>query len=169
MRPAAGILGLVTYPVQGAWMEARSAMGKSQERQQVDTRVLDGKEDVRNSTRYQREEILRNFKEAKKGTKQRHENYKAVAEELFSNHLAEGYTVPPQSPLPGPSTTSTSTAGTARPSTFTNKSGSPLPHSELKQEDEDAVFVRELELAKQLSLEDDRAYQERNGYMHRLS
>jgi len=136
MRPAAGIVGLFTYPIQGAWKSAQSSTGKKQEEQYYRTRVSDGVEAVRNSSNWERQEILRLFKEAKPGTEERKRKLKELAERA----LRSDGELETESRGPSPEASSTPIPGrpSEQPSTW--------------NDDAESVFQRDLELATQNSL-----------------
>ncbi|KAK0185951.1 glycosyltransferase family 1 protein [Armillaria mellea] len=72
MKPSAGIVGLMSHPMNGAWQSIRSHTKKRQEeRQRRSTRILDGVEEVRRSTPQERNMILNRFREAKVTTSER--------------------------------------------------------------------------------------------------
>jgi len=83
LRPAAGIIGVVTHPFHGAMRSLQTATGKQQEHQIRATRISDGQEAVKNSTAMQRAEIFRKFKEAQRDTQARQKKYKEIVEKVM--------------------------------------------------------------------------------------
>ncbi len=54
MKPAAGIVGLIAHPMNGAWKSIRSDSSRKQEEHQRSTRISDGVEEVKRSTSEER-------------------------------------------------------------------------------------------------------------------
>ncbi|KAK0441415.1 UDP-Glycosyltransferase/glycogen phosphorylase [Armillaria borealis] len=80
MKPSAGIVGLMSHPMNGAWKSIRSHSSKHQEeRQRRSTRILDGVEEVRRSTPQERNVILNRFREAKVTTSERQKSMAEAA------------------------------------------------------------------------------------------
>lgn len=80
MKPSAGIVGLMSHPMNGAWKSIRSHSSKHQEqRQRRSTRILDGVEEVRRSAPQERNVILNRFREAKVTTSERQKSMAEVA------------------------------------------------------------------------------------------
>ncbi|THU98408.1 glycosyltransferase family 1 protein [Dendrothele bispora CBS 962.96] len=148
MRPAAGIVGLFTHPIQGAWKSVQSSTGKQQEQQYHKTRVLDGVEAVRKSSSWERQEILRLFKEAKGGTDERKLKMKELTERALKND-GELEEVDSDSSEGQMHSELTAAQGSVPPTSSFEQ-----PSSTLVDEDDEAemAFQRDLEKAKQLSL-----------------
>ncbi|PBK62940.1 UDP-Glycosyltransferase/glycogen phosphorylase [Armillaria solidipes] len=80
MKPSAGIVGLMSHPMNGAWKSIRSHSSKHQEeRQRRSTRILYGVEEVRRSTPQERNVILNRFREAKVTTSERQKSMAEAA------------------------------------------------------------------------------------------
>ncbi len=80
MKPSAGIVGLMSHPMNGAWKSFRSHSSKHQEeRQRRSTRILDGVEEARRSTLQERNVILNRFREAKATTSERQKSMAEAA------------------------------------------------------------------------------------------
>ncbi|PBK83146.1 glycosyltransferase family 1 protein [Armillaria gallica] len=80
MKPSAGIVGLMSHPMNGAWKSIRSHSSKHQEeRQRRSTRILDGVEEARRSTPQERNVILNRFREAKATTSERQKSMAEAA------------------------------------------------------------------------------------------
>lgn len=153
MRPAAGIVGVVVHPFQGVWRSLQTNTGRKQEHQIRDTRISDGREAVRKSTPSQRSEILRKFREAEPGTEARQKRYKEDAEKVLredaeAERKARGDSKEYVDVKDRPSSSSSRT--------LSSSSVPPAPQSDA---DDDAAFERDLELAKQLSLAEQRGYE----------
>ncbi|TFK31981.1 glycosyltransferase family 1 protein [Crucibulum laeve] len=160
MRPAAGILGLVTYPVQGAWKEGQTILGKKQEQQQRSTRISDGIEAVKRSSASEREEIIQKFHEAKKDTAARRKKYTDAAEKELAQEEAQAK----EQTRPDPDTAGSSSQTTVHETVqITNEPPAPSPSSapQPTDDDEEAQFLQELELATKLSMDDQKQYEQR--------
>jgi sterol 3beta-glucosyltransferase len=143
MRPAAGALGLVVHPTQGAWKSVQKMWAKEQGQYQRKMRLSDGLGDVQGSTSLEREAILEKFKTAKMTTKVRQKKYKDAAEkEMYGD----------QGVKTDRDTIDAATPQASAPLTQTSP-------SEQLIEDEDAAFERDLQLAKQLSIAEQRGYE----------
>jgi len=151
MRPAAGALGLVVHPTQGAWKSMQKMWAKEQEQYQHKTRLSDGVGDVQSSTKLDREAILKKFETAKVTTKVRQEKYKDIAEREMYGDKDQGVKTDRD-------TIGTETSQASMSSAPSDKTAltSPLAQS---IEDEDAVFERDLQLAKQLSIAEQSGYE----------
>lgn len=169
MRPAAGIVGVLVHPFQGAWKGMQSPIGRRQEQQERITRISDGIEAVRNSTESQRSGIIRKFNSAKPGTKERQRKYKDLAEKVMlegaetdrkdSDRSKDGGASPSSS-----KSSPTSPSKSPPPPLTPRRLPPPFPRSGSQRSgrgepDEDAEFERDLELAKQLSLAEQRGYE----------
>ncbi|GLB35572.1 putative glycosyltransferase family 1 protein [Lyophyllum shimeji] len=161
MRPAAGIVGVVVHPLRGAWKSLQTATGQKQEHQIRITRISDGREAVRNSTAAQRAEITRKFKEAQQSTEARRRQYREIAEKVLREEVEDSRKADYASQeftdekSGGPSRSRSSQSRTAStpgvPGSSTTANG--------VDEGEDAAFERDMELAKQLSLAEQRGYE----------
>jgi len=151
MRPAAGALGLVVHPTQGAWKSMQKMWAKEQEQHQRETRLSDGVGEVQSSTKLDRDAILKKFETAKVTTKVRQEKYKDIAEkEMYGSKDQDGKT---DRDTIG---TETSQASTSSAPSDTTALTSPPAQS---MEDEDALFERDILLAKELSIAEQRGYE----------
>ncbi|KAJ7144963.1 UDP-Glycosyltransferase/glycogen phosphorylase [Mycena crocata] len=151
IRPAGGIVGMIAHPARGLWKSAQSPMAQKQEGQQRQVRISDGVEAVRKSTQTQRSEIVRKFKQMKEGTAERQKKYREMAEaEMYEEQMAsgEGDEVP-SSPQSNPASSSQQQPTASSPPT----------RQQTQEEEEDATFIRELEMAKELSLAEQRGYE----------
>lgn len=146
VRPAAGVVGVVAHPVQGAWKSMQKLWAKEQEQYQRKTRVFDGVKDVNSSTRLDQEAILENFKAAKLTTQDRQASYKNMAEiEMYGDQSQDRTETGMDASHASTSATSMGTAPT------------PLPKQPI--DDEEAAFQRDLDLATQISLAEQRGYE----------
>ncbi|KAF8061758.1 UDP-Glycosyltransferase/glycogen phosphorylase [Lyophyllum atratum] len=158
MRPAAGIVGVVAHPFQGAWRSLQTTTGQRQEHQFRATRISDGREAVKNSSAAQRAEIFRKFKDAQRGKAQREKKYQEIVEKVMqedaeergkANVASEEY-----SDAKNGSSTSESRTDSARSVATSSTAATPASETE-----DDAAFGRDLEFAKQLSLAEQRGYE----------
>jgi hypothetical protein len=127
-------------------------MAQKQEQQQRGVRISDGVEAVRESTQAQRTDIVQKFRQMKEGTKERQKKYKDMAEkEMY--HQDEGAAESGESAtFSGPSASAPPT-----PQQSTSAPTPAVPHQ--TEEEEDAAFERDLEMAKQLSLAEQKGYE----------
>ena len=131
----------------------QSDIGKSQEYQDRQTRLVDGQEAVRLGTKAQQLHIIRKFEEEIRKTPQR----KKLYQEAIDRAMDDGVELK----------TSNTDVEESKPSSVKDVVIRVDPHnregpveaieasssSQAIEEDDDAVFVRELELAMQLSLD----------------
>jgi len=78
LRPAAGVLGLVVHPVQGAWKSMQKAWARNQEQSQRSTRIGDGVQAVLKCTKSERDKIMEKWNALKDSTEERKEQYKVM-------------------------------------------------------------------------------------------
>lgn len=64
MRPAAGIVGAIAHPLQGAWKIAQDSLVKERDQPHRRTRVEEGVNVVKSTTDGERAEILMKFRDA---------------------------------------------------------------------------------------------------------
>lgn len=164
MRPAAGIVGVLVHPFQGAWKGMQSPIGRRQEQQERITRISDGIEAVRNSTESQRSGIIKKFNSAKPGTKERQRKYKDLAEKVMLEGAETDRKDSDRSKDGGASPSSSKSSPTSPSKSPPPPLPPPFPRSGSQKSgrgepDEDAEFERDLELAKQLSLAEQRGYE----------
>jgi sterol 3beta-glucosyltransferase len=159
MRPAAGIMGFIAYPLQGAWKSMQSEIGRTQEDRQHLTRLADGKAAVQQSSPAQRTQIIERFNKALRDTPARRKHYLEAAERaMFEDMDLDPHEIQQATSQTGnsdvPSTSTSTTSGTLTPPTSdTGSADTSL--------DEDAAFLKELEMAKRLSLAE---YQEKGRW-----
>ncbi|KAF8589708.1 glycosyltransferase family 1 protein [Ramaria rubella] len=157
IRPAAGVVGVVAYPLHGVWKSGQKTWARKQGSQQRSTRIADGIEEVGRGSREERHRILTLFKDmaTPEKIKQRRKEYtdaakKALEESTFQpsdiGSTASGSTV---TNSPPPRTPSMSRGS------FEHLDEVAMPHDD----DDDETFQRELELAMQLSLAEQRGYE----------
>ncbi|KAJ7932676.1 glycosyltransferase family 1 protein [Mycena leptocephala] len=139
--PAGGIVGLIAHPVRGLWKSVQSPMAQKQEQQQREVRISDGIEVVRKSTQTQRSEVVQKFNQLKAGTKERQKKYREMAEaEMYEEQGSRE-------------------EGNLRRNSTQQHTPTP-PTRQQTEDEEDAAFERELEMAKQLSLAEQRGMSE---------
>jgi sterol 3beta-glucosyltransferase len=153
IRPAAGVLGVIAYPIEGAWKTMQCAWDLMEDQQLRATRVSDGLEEVRKSALEEREAVLDKLGVMKMDTEKRHEQWKAQVENAMLE--SEDQNSPPEgsSSSQAPRTRSVPPATPqSLPSQDSSNPHTPLPPRG-KVDDEEAAFEKDIELAKQLSLE----------------
>ncbi|KAG6831242.1 hypothetical protein H0H87_005808 [Tephrocybe sp. NHM501043] len=166
-KPAAGIIGVVVHPFYGAWKSLQTTTGKGQVHQIRDTRLDDGREAVNHSTAAERADVCRKFKDAQRNTGQRQRKYKDIIQKTMKENeetiariqeetdkgagvrslveqQPQGRRLPPLLPK--------------RPSARSVVAPFVSSSSSTAEED-DAQLERDLELAKQLSLAEQRGYE----------
>jgi sterol 3beta-glucosyltransferase len=157
IRPAAGVLGVVAYPIHGAMKSGQRTWARKELWSQRSTRVADGIEEVQRSSTEERRRIVAKFKvmTTSEILKQRRayltDAAKAAMEE--SNFQAvEG------------STGSTSAITSLPKTPFSNVPDAFENLDDVAQpldggDSEDEIFQRELKQAKELSLAEQRGYE----------
>lgn len=89
-RPAAGIVGLISHPLQGAFAGVAKHFAKKPVQVQYETRVNDGLEDVQNSSEAQRCQIVQAFKVACSTEHGRQSHYAQEAQEILEQASEDG-------------------------------------------------------------------------------
>ncbi|QRW00852.1 glycosyltransferase family 1 protein [Ceratobasidium sp. AG-Ba] len=174
MRPAAGIVGMIAHPIEGAWKSVQKPWAKKQESQQLATRVKAGQLAFEASTDNERKVAIETFKRLTKreATTERRKTMEAEAQEalktdkskkltLSGDHEKEESEMSPED-SPPPRHDSPEPAGDSAVQTKEEKGKPPLPPRNLSrgpQDDEDAAFQRDLDMAMQLSLAEQRGYE----------
>ncbi|KAH7911918.1 glycosyltransferase family 1 protein [Hygrophoropsis aurantiaca] len=83
MRPAAGAVGLVAHPAQGAWKSIRKLWQREPQQVQRETRISDGADAAQRSSPAEHAAILDAFQKAKASTGARRKEYAKRAEEVI--------------------------------------------------------------------------------------
>jgi sterol 3beta-glucosyltransferase len=176
MRPAAGIVGVAAHPLIGLWKSCQSAIAKAEQRNyQYQTRVQDGIDAVKASSPQQRQAVLKKFEEMKKTTKQRQKEYaeaaeremKELSERQEQREKEEGKNQDKEAPAAGPSGNSStkesdidsSLSTSASEITLTDETRPKAQKSRYSQEDVDQAYERDIDMAIQLSLAEQRGYE----------
>jgi sterol 3beta-glucosyltransferase len=148
-------LGLVNVPVSHAfaWKSVQSDIGKRQEQQDRQTRLVDGREAVRLGTKAQRLHIIRRFEEEIGKTPQR----KKLYQEAIDRAMDDGVELKTSSTDVEENKLSSVKDGVIKVDPH-NREGSvdaieASSASQAIEENDDVVFAREIELAMQLSLD----------------
>ncbi|KAK0210173.1 UDP-Glycosyltransferase/glycogen phosphorylase [Desarmillaria ectypa] len=160
MKPAAGICGLMSHPMNGAWKSIHSHSRKQQEECQRSTRISDGVEEVKPSTSEERKMILKRFQEAKGTTSERQ---KAMAKAARSATYGDvegdvAVTVDPtmetmsRADLERHKNAQDAKRTLSEQSSYTEASGS-------QSDQDDTEFLRNMQSAKQLSSAEQRGYE----------
>jgi sterol 3beta-glucosyltransferase len=167
MRPAAGVIGLVAHPLQGAWKGVQKTWAKDQEQAQRSTRISDGVEDVKGSTKEERKMIMERWVELKKTTRQRQKKYREEAEKVLNEEKAADSEN--NHAVKASSLSSTGNCADVSPASLVNVSattGGQASQQTAEErpiitgaDDTDAAFDRDLEMAKMLSLAEQRGYE----------
>jgi sterol 3beta-glucosyltransferase len=152
MRPAAGVIGVVAHPIQGAWKGLQKTWAKNQEQSQRVTRISDGVEDVKNSTKVDRERILERWTELKKTTKKRQKECKEEAEKVMYDGR------PADVGRKQDTTVASSSTDVPSATKFSSTQESRASQAAAGDED-DVLFERDLDIAKQLSFAEQRGYE----------
>ncbi|KAG5642001.1 hypothetical protein DXG03_003801 [Asterophora parasitica] len=161
VRPAAGIVGVVAHPFQGAWKSLQTATGRKQESQIRSTRLRDGREAVKTSSPAQRADIVKKFRDAQTGTEARKAKYREIVEKVIwedaeaerkAGTTNEGYSDAKHK-------VSTPLAKKISPPPLPPRTPSNGPALSPSEAEDEAAFERDLELAKQISLAEQRGYE----------
>ncbi|KII89415.1 glycosyltransferase family 1 protein [Plicaturopsis crispa FD-325 SS-3] len=156
MRPAAGIVGVVASPLAGAWKATQKTWARAQEQTQRTTRISDGIAAVKGSSQAERNAVLSGFKKAKETTRQRQKACRDKAQEVMYGDEAS------KSKAPAPTVASSSSSSTKYSPSHSSIAKSPPSEpskSPPEEGEDDAAFERDLEMAKQLSLAEQRGYE----------
>jgi len=91
MRPAAGIVGLIANPAQGAWKSIRGLWGTGSGPPQPhrETRISEGKQMYSASTQGEKDAILAAFECLSASTTERQKGYAKAAKEEITKRQAE--------------------------------------------------------------------------------
>ncbi|KAK0227822.1 UDP-Glycosyltransferase/glycogen phosphorylase [Armillaria fumosa] len=161
MKPAAGIVGLVAHPMNGAWKSIRSDSSKKQEERQRSTRISDGVEEVKRSTSEERNFILRRFREAKATTSGRQKAMSEAARSVLYGDVEEDAALEfdPSMETTGHGNSNSCEADTQDAKQSSSEQSNP-PETGWSQADRDeAGFLRDMEIAKKLSLAEQKGYE----------
>lgn len=164
MKPAAGILGAIVHPAQGAWKSAqKQTVARKQEQHQRSTRIEDGKLAVERSTHEERSIILKRFEASKAEAPARKKAWKERAETALKEDAPQSETADSASGPSNPTSDKSSVSATSPRSevstTIDTRSNTLPPTPAPPAADDDAAFERDLEMAKQLSLAEQRGYE----------
>lgn len=151
MRPAAGIVGVVANPIQGAWKSAQTTLVKEQDQPHYQTRMEEGLQAVKFSTENERVKVVKTFKDLMQKDKvmDRKKNIAKAAEEVMYESGKEDQKPMVEQGVPS-SCTSTSTG--SAPSNLDTKESEERTTRNTDTPQDEAMFERDLELAKRLSL-----------------
>ncbi|KDQ59788.1 glycosyltransferase family 1 protein [Jaapia argillacea MUCL 33604] len=157
VKPAGGALSLVALPLQGTLMSLQGALGHGPDRQRMETRVAEGQTELKTSSEGERKGILMKFDQLKAGTKERKEGYKQVAEKVIVETMETvgeerasadmeptGLSAVPSWPMEGKASGSLDSMPVSSP---------------LDVDEEEKTYKRDIELATQLSLAEQRGYE----------
>lgn len=174
MRPAAGIVGMLAHPLEGAWKSVQKPWAKKQDSQQLATRVEAGQRALKKSTEQERRAVIETFKRmtTKHATAERRKTLDAEAKDMLQKDKSNKLTLADQEGSGGDASSQMATrtpSPSQSSSTFEEpkpleKRSNPPPLPPRKsfqqnEDDEDAAFQRDLEMAKQLSLAEQSGYE----------
>ncbi|KAJ3889776.1 glycosyltransferase family 1 protein [Lentinula edodes] len=147
MRPAAGIVGVVANPIQGAWKSAQTTLVKEQDQPHYQTRMEEGLQAVESSSENERVKVAERFKDLMQKEKviDRKKNIAKAAEEVMYESGKEGEKLEVEK-----SSRSISTG--SAPSDLDLKDSEERTTRDTNTPQDEAMFERDLELAKRLSL-----------------
>ncbi|KAK0185950.1 UDP-Glycosyltransferase/glycogen phosphorylase [Armillaria mellea] len=161
MKPAAGIVGLVAHPINGAWKSIRSDSSKKQEERQRSTRISDGVEDVKQSTSEGRNFIIRRFREAKATTSERQKAMSEAARRVLYGDVEEDADLEfdPSMKTTGQGDSDWYEADAQDANRSSSEQLNPTEADWSQADQAEASFLRDMEIAKQLSLAEQRGYE----------
>jgi sterol 3beta-glucosyltransferase len=150
MKPAAGGLGLVAHPARGAWKSLQRQFNYKPTEPQRNTRVSNGVQTVKLSSSEQRQKVLEGFRVAKANVAERKKQMEKEGRRILKE--TKGLEpVDPEARTPvASSSAAEANAGSARSS---------VSQPEVTPIDEDATFLRDIDLAKRLSLAEQQGYE----------
>ncbi|KAJ4479995.1 glycosyltransferase family 1 protein [Lentinula aciculospora] len=149
MRPAAGIVGVVANPIQGAWKSAQNALVKEQDQPHYHTRVEEGPQAAEFSTDNEKAEVVKKFRNLmrKENVVERKKEIAKRAEEvMYGSGMDEKKKMGKDVPV----ATSSTSPSAGSPNSQESKDGT--NENTQKNLQDEAMFEREVELAKRLSL-----------------
>ncbi len=160
MKPAAGIVGLVAHPMNGAWKGIRSDSSKKQEEHQRSTRISEGVEEAKRSTSEERNFILRRFREAKATTSERQKAMSEAARSVLYESVEgdAGLEFDPSVETSGQGDSDWCEAD-AQDAKRSSSESNPTEARWSQSDQDEAGFLRDMEIAKQLSLAEQRGYE----------
>lgn len=183
MRPAAGIVGMLAHPFEGAWKSVQKPWAKKQESQQLATRVERGQRVLKESTEQERRAVIEKFRRltTRQATADRKKTLDAEAKDMLQKDKSKKLTLAdqegsddndtasqtsPKSPEPSMSSSLSPTQSTRtfeEPEPIRKPSGPPPlpPRQPSKQNDneDDEAFQRDLDMAMKLSLAEQSGYE----------
>ncbi|KAG8726116.1 hypothetical protein FRC12_023692 [Ceratobasidium sp. 428] len=175
MRPAAGIVGMIARPIEGAWKSVQSPWAKKQDSQQLATRVERGQIALGAGTHEERQAVIDTFKRlaGKSAIVERRKTMEAEAREELKTDKSKKLTlsdekqndeVEASSHVSTPPRRSSPEPVDPAPVPESKQSNKPPPlpprsPHQPNQDDEDAAFQRDLDMAMQLSLAEQQGYE----------
>ncbi|QRW26844.1 glycosyltransferase family 1 protein [Rhizoctonia solani] len=175
MKPAAGIMGMISNPIEGVWKSGQKRWAKQQDSQQLAIRVERGKRAYEASTEEERQDVIDAFKRLTKRnvTLDRKKTMEAEAKEMLQTDASRKLTLADDQDASdeemSPSDDSKSVlrpVRSASPDRFAHseveKAAPPPPPKRPPQQntqDEEAAFQRDLDLALRLSLAEQQGYE----------
>ncbi|KAG8695793.1 hypothetical protein FRC09_008927 [Ceratobasidium sp. 395] len=175
MRPAAGIVGMIARPIEGAWKSVQSPWAKKQDSQQLASRVERGQLALEASTHEERQAVIDTFKRlaGKSAIVERRKTMEAEAREELKTDKSKKLTlsdekqndkVEASSHVSTPPRRSSPEPVDPAPVLESKQSNKPPPlpprsPHQPNQDDEDAAFQRDLDMAMQLSLAEQQGYE----------
>ncbi|CUA72150.1 Sterol 3-beta-glucosyltransferase UGT80A2 [Rhizoctonia solani] len=176
MKPAAGIVGMISNPIDGAWKSIQKPWAKKQDSRQLAVRVERGRRAYEASTEEERQGVINAFKRLTKrnATLDRKKTMEAEAKEMLQTDASRKLTLSddqggsdeeagPSNPRP-----MVHPVRSASPDHFAHSEDEkaprppPLPPKGPPQhntEDEEAAFQHDLDLAIRLSLAEQQGYE----------
>ncbi|CAE6429532.1 unnamed protein product [Rhizoctonia solani] len=177
MKPAAGIVGMISDPIEGAWKSIQKPWAKKQDSQQLAVRVERGRRAYEASTEEERQEVIEAFKRLTKrnATLDRKKTMEAEAKDMLRTDASRKLTLSDDQggsdEEAGPSDrprTVLHPLRSASPDHFAHsedeKAGHPPPlppkrPPQQNTQDEEAAFQHDLDLAIRLSLAEQQGYE----------
>jgi sterol 3beta-glucosyltransferase len=171
MRPAAGIMGLIYHPIHGAYKSAQSSLGPlsllatsqqiQAQRSIHGTRVRQGKEEVRKSTKEQRDEVVRVFRELsqKEKVEERRKELQKRAEEVLKEVAKAKAAEEEEQRKQKVDDDEVEVVDKTAPGSGESAPVLGAVPTEEARTEEDLQFERDLEIAKQLSLAEQSGYE----------
>lgn len=175
MKPAAGIVGMIAHPLEGTWKSVQKPWAKKQDSQQLATRVEHGQLAFEASTDDERQAVVDTFKRLTKAgaAVERKKTMEAEAQEMLKTDASRKLTLANEDnddekeasqDLPE-AYRSSSPELVAPTESKDGKSHEPPPLPARRpgppntDEDDEAAFQRDLDLAMQLSLAEQQGYE----------
>ncbi|KZO92404.1 glycosyltransferase family 1 protein [Calocera viscosa TUFC12733] len=161
LRPAAGIVGMIAHPMAGAWAQVQTSIGKRTDSSRIRTRQQEGQTAVKESKDSERRAVLARFAELKKDTETRRRALLEEGEKMLKDGGlgVEGAPSADTEEQTSDEGTQVSAPDKSLDKPTLNKPALPPRPQTSNPAEADEQFDRDTEIAKQISLAEQRGYE----------